>query len=792
MAPTVAVVILMLAGFPLVTADANNHFAYSGAVQSPYSNSGSSTVTYSNDGTFAAVGFHRSVGIFDISSRTFVRNIDVGDGVRSIAFSGDDSIMFVGLESPMMETLAVALFHTDDWQRFGVVDDGLEVDSIAIFESEQMFAAANEVQGANEYPFDDPAHESAVYEGVHTERVTCVDFSPSGNHLVTGSEDGSIVVWNRSNQTVHLSWLSDDPIEDCAFSPMDGAVTWVTGSIMQVRALLDGEFITTMALNGPAKQFSWNEAGDELWVLSEISSPVLQVFDTNDLSLVNTFDLGHNSVYFSLSPSDDEFIVATLLPIIAIYSDHHWRPGYGQPGDDGDMDGIPDSLDSDEDGDGIGNDFEYVCNEGHDCEIYPNMDYVRSIDISFTGSTMTIQDSVQLNSSQSAPLRILAAASVNSDGLVDDGEAMRMERMLCGGTDHEAIIAAWMDAVELERTAVVSQSVICDSKFGLIDTEKTDSKTRIVIRWFIEVELSNQIPRPFNLTFKPGISPPASTIAMATPSTPIRLKVWYEGTIQYVSGPIYPTDLTMTIHLASPAPPAPTFLEISGEWLTENYWVPLVVIVVVTIVAVVTIRRRNRILFDYGDEEDQVVSRRRKSRQPRRQPADDDSPVSSSGKIQPSGPPTRTQSRPQPNRPPPDKRAVRRVRKTPGTVMQTGDAPEGESWDYVEHGAYWDSDDPDRADPYGEAKEFHEEEIDLKVLAEEMVDGSTPVIEEDDGADSSEFADALSQLTGASQKVDSDSEEESQTPPREKPPKTETEEKSPKKRRRAPKRRKKS
>ena len=78
----VATAFLILSTFPVVIADANNHFAYSGAVDSPYSNSGSFTLTYSNDGSFVAVGFHRSVGIFETSSRTFLRNIDVGDGVR--------------------------------------------------------------------------------------------------------------------------------------------------------------------------------------------------------------------------------------------------------------------------------------------------------------------------------------------------------------------------------------------------------------------------------------------------------------------------------------------------------------------------------------------------------------------------------------------------------------------------------------------------------------------------------------------------------------------------------------
>lgn len=746
MATVVATACLVLSTFPVVIADANNHFAYSGAVDSPYSNSGSFTLAYSNDGSFVAVGFHRSVGIFETSSRTYVRNIDVGDGVRSIAFSGDDSIMFVGLESPMMETVAVALFHTDDWQRFGVVDDGLEVDSISTLESEQMFAAANEVNGVNEYQYDNPAHSYATYDGVHTSRATCVDYSPSGDHLLTGSEDGSIVVWNRVNQTVHLSWLSDDPIEDCGFSSSGDTVRWITASIMQVRAMPSGDFMDTISLNGPAKQMELNGVGNELWVMTEVASPLLQIYQLPEMNVINTFELGHDAQHFALSPSENEFIVATLSSIITIYSDIPWRPGFGQLGVDGDMDGIPDSLDSDDDGDGISDEYEFVCNEGHDCQTNPNMDYTRAIIISFSGSTMTILDSVQLNSSQSAPLRTLAAASVTPDNLVDHGEALRMERMLCGGTDSAAVIASWIDAVGLELTAVIDQRVICDAKLGLIDTVSTDSKTRIIIRWFIEVELSNKIPLPFNLTFTPGISPPASTVAMATPSSPIRLSVIYDGQTEYVSGAIYPTDSTITINILAPEPPQPSLVEISIEWITENYWAPLLVLVIAPLIFIVVMRRRNTILFEVSEDEE-VVSRRRKSRSTQAIQHAEDELLSSTGRRQPSAPPSITQPRPQPNRLPPDQRAIRKVRKAPGTVVQSGDAPTGETWDYGEHGAYYDTDDPDQQDPYGDSKDFHDEGLELKQLAEQMVDSSSPPIEEDDGLGTTDFADAISKLT---------------------------------------------
>ena len=60
------------------------------------------------------------------------------------------------------------------------------------------------------------------------------------------------------------------------------------------------------------------------------------------------------------------------------------------------------------------------------------------------------------------------------------------------------------------------------------------------------------------------------------------------------------------------------------------------------------------------------------------------------------------------------------MKKAPGSVTQTGEAPDGEEWDYSEHGAYWDKDDPDSTDPYGEAQEFHNAESTILEIAQEV------------------------------------------------------------------------
>ncbi|HJM87800.1 MAG TPA: hypothetical protein QF433_06230, partial [Candidatus Thalassarchaeaceae archaeon] len=92
-----------------VGADASENYPFSGILTNPYTLSGSSAVAYSNDGSIIAASFYQSVVIIDSHHRTFIKEIDVGNKVLDVTFSDDDLILLVGLESPYMSTLAMAL-----------------------------------------------------------------------------------------------------------------------------------------------------------------------------------------------------------------------------------------------------------------------------------------------------------------------------------------------------------------------------------------------------------------------------------------------------------------------------------------------------------------------------------------------------------------------------------------------------------------------------------------------------------------------------------------------------------
>ena len=139
---SVAIIILSASSssfLPTVSGDASENYPLSDVLTNPYSLSGSSAVAYSNDGSIIAVAYYQSVVLIDSTYRTFLKEINVGNKVMDVTFSDDDSILLVGLESPYMSTLAMALYETTDWVRIGVNEDGKEVNDISVMPGSEIF-----------------------------------------------------------------------------------------------------------------------------------------------------------------------------------------------------------------------------------------------------------------------------------------------------------------------------------------------------------------------------------------------------------------------------------------------------------------------------------------------------------------------------------------------------------------------------------------------------------------------------------------------------------------------------
>ena len=729
----IILILPLLSAITISAADPIVNHPYSDVLTNPYLMSNSEMITHSNDGTKLVVTFQDQVVIIDTETRQFEGRFGAGGTVESISFSTDDSVLIVGLESPYLNTLAVELYETESWTRFGLNDNGTNVNDISILDGQPVFASPNQREGVNEYFFNDSTNHFAAYNDRHVGSINCIDHAPSGGHLISGGSDGQLLMWNRSTTAVDREWGNEFSVTDCGFSPNGEMVAWLAQSLLQVRSYPDGDYLTSMDIAGDILQMEWSTSGQELFLLIQSSSPELIVIDTVSFTIANRIKIGHRVSHFSMSPTDAEFAVTSLTSHVTLFRENNWAPFADEEGVDNDEDGTPDSFDSDDDGDGIGDDFEYTCGGGIDCALFPNPESTRKISVTFNENTVKVMDRYLLNASQSASLRDLAASGITADGLVDMGEAITMESMLCAGISEREMIEEWERALKVHDSARISTSVECNARTGLIDTTHTDSKTKIQIRWIIEMTLSNDVDRPFSFSFDPNVSIPVHTAAQSTPNSPFTLVITHESeTVSYLS-PIYPSSQQMDIFIDSPPSPEPTVSDIALDWLKSIFWAPIVAIFILILVAILVTRWRNVIDLDIEDYDKPQVSHRRQSK--RRQPAASPDAQSSTGRPQPLHHPPDRPRRGQPDRSPPDQRTVKRVRRVPGTITQTGEAPDGEQWHYSEHGAYWDSEDPDNLDPYGEAKEYHDEELEIQKIAQEMAAEAEKVIQTDNNAE---------------------------------------------------------
>ena len=665
---------LLLSLFPMAAAQTTSGFGYSGGLTSPGGTGLSTVVAWSNDGSLLATSYHDEVVITTVETRRMLVTLVPLDVVRSIAFSDDDAHLVVGLDSQYQSTLAVAVFETGGWSRITFTEEGRDVDSISFLPGGLLFAVANDAEGVIEYELT-TGDERNRFDGGHTGRVTCISHSPDGVQLLTGGEDGVVNLWDRSGPSIAKSWPADESISGCAISPDGEWIVWTSGALMQVRRLVDHTLVSTIHLAGDSKKLEWSADSGRIWLLTELASPRLEMFSSSSWTQEHIIELGHKSASFSVEPGQRQFAVSSYGKVVALYSMDRWQSGFGAPGSDLDQDGIPNFRDSDDDGDGIPDEFDNICPSGNYCDSDPDTDLIRRITISATGRSMSVTDSVQLNITQSVLLRELAAHAIHDDSQVDNGEASRIDRMLCKGTDEGRVLSAWAEVISVDVAVVLDGQVSCNAKSGLAGTGTIDDKIRVEVRWTVDFMLSNSLTKPFNLSYDLGVPSPYGTVAMAAPQWPVRMLFYHDGNLLFDSGVVAKSDPEAVLYVAEDPPEDATVIDLAVEWLTANPGPVAGSFVIIATMLLVLVRLRNRVDFKFDEEEEQFEGYEDDFGEYQPQDSIDDyaeyadqeftTSILETSEPMPTvaarGPPPARSGRQQPDRPPPDRRKTRKV-----------------------------------------------------------------------------------------------------------------------------------
>ena len=166
---------------------------------------------------------------------------------------------------------------------------------------------------------------------------------------------------------------------------------------------------------------SFTSDDQEIAILSsEVVLPDFRRVDFIDYSSLpitttRTLNIGHKAVMMSLHPNANELAIATLSNLVAFYSDSIGIETEIPNSVDTDQDNIPDTIDDDDDGDGIKDVYDNICIAGTNCHLQPDQDFIRQLRISVNGDFVTVVETIHLDAIQSSHLRTLASTSLLSN-----------------------------------------------------------------------------------------------------------------------------------------------------------------------------------------------------------------------------------------------------------------------------------------------------------------------------------------------------------------------------------------
>ena len=246
---------------------------------------------------------------------------------------------------------------------------------------------------------------------------------------------------------------------------------------------------------------------------------------TLPITTTRTLNIPHKAVMMSLNPNANELAIATSSKLVAFYSDSVAIESEIPSSVDTDQDNIPDSIDEDDDGDGIKDIYDNICVAGTNCHLQPDQDFIRQLRVSVNGDFATVVETIHLDAVESSHLRILASTSLLSNHRVDTNEFSQMQFSICSEYDVDEIKTRWQNHLEIGGESFNPKSVQCVVESAdLYGTMDSDRGTRISISWHVEGTLNRPVQVPYNISLISGIQTPSASIAQNVHTFPIHLE----------------------------------------------------------------------------------------------------------------------------------------------------------------------------------------------------------------------------------------------------------------------------
>ena len=565
------------------------------------------------NGTILASYHGSEIVFFNTTTLERIGSMSFDEDISAMEFNPNGSLLAINKRSTVHLKESIRLIDINEMQ---VLESSVQADdsfrNIAWSVDGKILAAQGYDGDVEQYRIPSLTLKNTLQE-VHVVDVTCIDYRPDGQYLLTGDEAGRWAVWDLQGQRQGPYREFGQELLDCKFSPNGNDMVFMGADGNFNSRGFGGTEIHSMIVDG-GKEITFSENGNRMHIAVESES-----FSGLNTYNYETFDLIQNTTFFH-RVEDIEMIedrssrlqslyVAAGTGEIAVYLRELIPFGYNSPGVDLDGDNVPDNLDPDDDGDGVIDDWDddFGCDapEGTPCSRYPDLDKIRSIEI-FIGKEFVVRDYITLPTEDSSNIRNLSRNSIARDQVISASETQLFANAICQNMDHGDIIDQLKESIEISSGELGDATVECSVVSGMELIRDGDSTTQITIAITSTFEYSTMVSLPLDISLREQTLPTDGSIAWLAPAHPISLTFSGDG-VKTEKIPLWWNDgetaASITINQVSVKNPT------AVDSLLDYAMHPVAFILYLAIfggVITLLIRKQNEIDFNIDDEQDEA------------------------------------------------------------------------------------------------------------------------------------------------------------------------------------------
>ena len=609
----IAFMLLVMLSMPVASSASTISFTGATTVETT---DGSSALTIDSEQKYLASGYDDHMAIMWLENLSLIEIIDVDRPVESLEFSPDGSQLAIAISGSETKVDTIQLFDVQSMTMSAKQQaaNARPVD-IAWSPDGLLLAVPNANNGIDLIRISDMEIERSL-TGEHNTDVTCVGFTSNGGHIISGDESGRMVMWNSDGTPTSKKWEFGNELKACSFDPTDTRIaSLTTDGALNTFSFAGGALQSTQFTSGGG--MSWSHEGTYIHLTENGDEPRLLTLDASTFEQVEATSMAHQVLDVATIENQfgliQEFYAATNTLHLAGYGSHSVPEGMGVAGADLDGDGIPDTLDDDDDGDAILDQWDTYCGEIEtDCSRSPHEDHIRSLTIQMNATHMTIKDRIKLDIVLSSSIRNMSRISVIEDAQLSVSETDLFARSICANHDETRILEQWKDTLMLSEGQLEGGVVNCAVSEGMTLRAQNDFKTHIGVEYTISFNLSSSPAFPLTVRFEEQTVATDASLTHLAEMHPIHVVLSANGANDVELSPWWTTESPLELTLEERVVKEPTLTQ-KGVGLFADY--PILFVVVLGFLGggiLLVLRTKNTMGMDLNifdeDEDDEPSS----------------------------------------------------------------------------------------------------------------------------------------------------------------------------------------